>query len=127
VSDIIDDQIASEMTIDYRLAVRSRNTHNFSDVKKSFPRQRGGIFVESGSRGSTPQWVLYPSVQSPNFFQGCSFLLMQKNIAPRWGAAAATRASTNMPPRWGEEDLFHILFIGGIFNFRPTSNSPCSI
>jgi hypothetical protein len=53
--------------------------------------------------------VLYPSVQSANFFQGCSFLLMQKNIAPRWGAAAATRATTNMPARWGEEDFFHIM------------------
>jgi len=31
---------------------------------------------------------------------------MQKNIAPRWGAAAATRTCTNMPPRWGGEDFF---------------------
>jgi hypothetical protein len=40
---------------------------------------------------------------------------MQKNIAPRWGAAAATRASTNMPPRWGEVDFFsHLLNCGSL-------------
>jgi hypothetical protein len=31
---------------------------------------------------------------------------MQKNIALGWGAAAATRGSTNMPPRLGGEDEF---------------------
>jgi len=32
-----------------------------------------------------PSGVLYPSFQSAHLFQGCSFLLMHKNIAPRLG------------------------------------------
>src|ERR1051325_11484045 len=54
----------------------------------------------------TPAGCYIPPFQSANLFQGCSFLLMQNNIAPRWGAAAATRSSTNMPPRLGGEDFF---------------------
>jgi len=76
-------------------------------VKKSSSPQRGGIFVESDSRAiRTPAGCYIPPFQSANLFQGRSFLLIQRNIAPRWGADAATRVSTNMPPRWGGKDFF---------------------
>jgi len=76
-------------------------------VKNSSPPQRGWHICRKGLAGiRTPAGCYIPPFPSANLFQGCSILLMQKNIAPRWGAAAATRASTNMPPRWGGEDSF---------------------
>jgi hypothetical protein len=79
-------------------------------VKKSFPPQRGGIFVESGSRGPAPQRGAISLCPTGQFLSRLQFSLNAENTAPRWGAAAATRASTNMPPRWGEEDFFNIFF-----------------
>src|SRR5690349_14440520 len=74
-------------------------------VKKSSPPQRGGIFVERDLRDPHPSGVRYPSFPIGQFVSRLQLSLNAEEYCPRWGAAAATRSSTNMPPRWGAERL----------------------
>jgi hypothetical protein len=72
-----------------------QNTHRFRRCEKSFPPQRGGIFVESGSRGSAPQRGAISLPPYPICFK-----------ATPLGCGCRNTRFYNMPPRWGGEDEF---------------------